>query len=66
MWSPFAARYGGQTLAHEPVQVDVPGALPVNRYKVRPAPVVRTVPTWATLAVDTWMVFVCREWTAPA
>ena len=53
--APLAARSGGQILAHAPVHVAVPLSS-VKRYSVRPDAVVSTVPTPATLAVETLTV----------
>jgi hypothetical protein len=53
---PLAARSGGQILAHAPVHVAIPFGSSAKRYSVRPDAVVRTVPTPATLAVETLTV----------
>jgi hypothetical protein len=54
--APFEARSGGQILAQAPVHFDTPGESSVKRYSVRPDAVVNTVPTPATLAVETLAV----------
>jgi len=46
--TPFGNSSGGQTLAHVAVQVAFPAGSMLNRYKVRPALVVKTVPSLGT------------------